>query len=565
MKFEDYTYERISITKLQNKIDSLLTTLSTSHTYEQFYETFKQIDNEFLYVDSMLSLASIRFTVNTNDAFYSQEQDYWDENSPYIQELDNKVTKAVLQSKYVEQLKQDIPETYFILAAQNVKLFDPSIVSDLQQENRLQSKYQKVIAEAEIEFAGKTYTLASLGAKLDDIDESVRKGACEAYWQYFSDHEEEIDAIYDALVKVRDTMAKKLGFKNYVDLAYVRMHRMDYGRKEVEVYRKKILEVVVPFASKLYEQQKQRLQVDKLDVYNTDFLFMSGNPTPKASAEEMIELARQMYQDFSPKTGAFFDYMIEHNLMDLVAKPGKAAGGYCTYIPEYVSPYIFSNFNGTYGDVHVLTHEAGHAFQVYSSCYVRPSACIWPTMESAEIHSMSMEFLTWPWMESFFKEDTNKFYYLHLVSAITFLPYGALVDHFQEEIYSDISMSPSKRKEVWRKLEKQYLPEKNYDAIPLLEKGTWWYKQGHIFTSPFYYIDYTLAQVCALQYWMRKQENDPNVLHDYFTICNLGGTLPFQKIVKEGNIKVPFDDKCLEEVIDYAKEFLANFDQKQLQ
>lgn len=188
-------------------------------------------------------------------------------------------------------------------------------------------------------------------------------------------------------------MAKKLGYENYIELGYYRMMRFDYNKNDVENYRKQVLEDVVPLDNELYARQQKRLGYDTLHAWDEKFEFTSGNPSPKYSREELVKRALKMYQELDPKTGEFFEFMTERELLDLDSKPGKAAGGYCTFIPNYQSPFIFANFNQTSHDAEVLTHEAGHAFQVYSSKDIFPIDCVWPTYESCEIHSMSMEFL----------------------------------------------------------------------------------------------------------------------------------------------------------------------------
>lgn len=560
MKFEEYVYKRIDIKKLQQDVSNSIEQLQSAKSYEAFLEMFKETYQLLDHAGSMQALSRVRYTINTADKFYSAEKDFWNDNEPYVQELETKVIKAVLASPYLEQLKQDVPETYFLLAENSLRAFDSKIVADLQEENRLVSEYQKIIADAKIDFDGETYTLASLGAKMNDVVEDVRRRAYQAYWGYIEKQEDKIDTIYDKLVKLRHNIAIKLGFNNFVELGYVRMNRLDYNEDDVMNFRKQVLEDVVPVATKLYNAQMKRIGVDKLEVFNNDFTFKSGNPTPKHDKDTMVAIAQKMYRELSPETGEFFDFMIEHNLMDLEAKPGKAAGGYCTYISDYKSPFIFSNFNKTSGDVDVLTHEAGHAFQVFSSRGIEPSTCIWATLESAEIHSMSMEYFAWPWMKEFFGEDAEKYYYTHLADSVQFLPYGVLVDHFQHEVYKNVDMTPEQRKEVWRSLEKQYLPHKNYDAVPMLEKGTWWFKQAHIFSTPFYYIDYTLAEVCAMQFWLRLQEKDPEAFNDYYAICKAGGSISFTKIVALASLKLPFEDNCVKGVMKRIDSYLSSYD-----
>lgn len=558
MKFNDYKYERCNYEAVKKEVLNYNDVLKTAKDYTTFKAAFDAIMKIMATVETMMSIAYVRYTINTEDEFYSKENDFWDETNPLFSEIKSEVNKTVLASNFVETLKQDVPATYFLLAENALKSFDPIIIEDMQEENRLTSAYQKLIASAQIEFDNETYTLAGLGAKLQDKDRDVRKRSLLACCGWLEEHENEIDQLFDKLVHVRDTMAKKLGFKNYVELGYIIMNRFDYNEEDVKNYRKQVLADVVPVAQRLYTRQKQRLGYDTFHCYDENFEFISGNPTPKYNKDELVKRANKMYHELSKETGTFFDFMVTHDLLDLETKKGKASGGYCTCFPDYKSPFIFSNFNKTSGDVDVLTHEAGHAFQVYSSMDIKPVECMWPTYESCEIHSMSMEFFAWPWMKLFFEEDSDKYYYLHLGDAVKFIPYGILVDHFQHLIYENVDMSCEERKQAWRTLEKQYLPHKNYEACPFLEKGTWWFKQSHIFASPFYYIDYTLAQVCALQFWLRLYEKDSTAFKDYYEICKVGGTMTFTQIVKLANLKVPFEDGCLKEVMNAINNYLES-------
>lgn len=564
MKFKDYPYEHISYEAFEETMQQATKHLKEAKDYDSFKAAFDEGKNAVAHMDTMYNIYYVRYTINTEDEFYQKENDYWDEVMPKMKNLYTEFDNEVLASPYVEELKKDVPETYFLLAEYAQKSFSPKIIEDLQEENRLQSSYQKLIASAQIPFDEKVYTLSELGVKMEDEDRDVRKRATLAYWGWFDEHQDEIDDIYDRMVKVRDTMAKKLGYKNYVELSYVLMNRFDYNKEDVENYRRQVLEDVVPLCNELYERQRQRLGYDKLSVYDEKYEFTSGNPAPKYGTEEMIQRANKMYHELDERTGKFFDFMVEHELLDLDSKKGKASGGYCTTFADYHSPFIFSNFNKTSHDAEVLCHEAGHAFQAFTSINIRPVECIWATYESSEIHSMGMEFFTWPWMESFFNEDAEKYRFLHLCGAIKFIPYGVLVDHFQHEVYEHPAMTPKQRRETWRKLEKQYLPHKDYSECQFLENGGWWFRQSHIFTSPFYYIDYTLAQVCALQFWFRLYQKDETAFEDYYRICQIGGTKTFREIVKTANLKVPFEDGCLKDVMIAVKEYLQGIDDKKL-
>ena len=564
MKFSNYKYERPIYEEVKKEFISIIDDINNSCTYKEQKENIKKLNILRNNVETMSTLSSIRHSINTLDEFYEKEREYWDEYSPLYEELNSLFYKSVINSKFKENIANDFGKQFIDIADYSLKSFSSEIIKDLQEENKLCSKYTKLLASAKIDFEGEERNLSGMGKFMSSTDREVRIKASKAYYNFFEENEDEFDNIFDELVKVRSEIAKKLNFNNFVELGYIRMMRTDYDSSMVENFRKQVLEYIVPVCNKLYERQAKRLNINKLTYIDEGFEFLSGNATPKESSEKIIENGVKMYRELSKETGEFFEFMLENELMDLVTKKGKSAGGYCTYIPNYKSPYIFSNFNGTSDDIDVLTHEAGHAFQVYMSRYIDVVDLNFPTFESCEIHSMSMEFITWPWMELFFKEDTEKYKFTHLSSAIKFIPYGIVVDEFQHKIYENPSMSIEERKNIWRNIEKKYLPHKNYEGCDFLEKGTWWYKQGHIFKNPFYYIDYTLAQICSLQFWKKYREDSEKTWQDYINICKVGGTKSFLEIVEIGNLKSPFEDGCVESIIDQIDSYLDSIDDKKL-
>lgn len=565
MKFSEYPYHTIDVKQAKDKFRKIESQLVNAEDYASFKQAFKDLDVYKKELYTQFSLCEVRHTIDTRDEYYKKEQEHIDEIAPILQEDLVRISNVILESPYRKELEKEIPSTYFLAKEFDKKCFSPDIIEELQKENQYSSQYQQLVASAQIEFEGKKRTLSELEPFMKASDRSMRKKATKAYWGWFEKYEEELGEIFDSLVKIRTTMAQKLGYKDYTEMGYYRMYRFDYTKEDVQTYRKQVLDTVVPVTASLFARQQKRLGLDALYAWDEKVEFQSGNPTPKQDARTMVKIALHMYQELDKDTGEFFQFMVDHELMDLESKPGKAAGGYCTSFDVYGAPFIFANFNQTSSDVETLTHEAGHAYQAYASRDIFPSDCIWPTSESAEIHSMSMEFLTYPWMKDFFKEDTGKFYFQHLSDAIKFLPYGVLVDHFQHEIYAHPEYTHVKRMETWRKLEKMYLPHKNYDEIDVLERGGWWMRQLHIFMDPFYYIDYTLAQVCALQFWSRTQKKDPSTLKDYKKICKLGGSLPFRQIVQAANLKSPFEEGCLNETMKEVQNALNAITDEELQ
>ncbi len=562
--FDQYTYNRPNFDEAKERFEGLLTAFKEADSMEHQSEAIAKINEFRESFSTQANLAFIRASIDTRDEFYQKERDYFDEVSPQLEELVTAYYKELVSSKFRNELEEKWGSQLFDLADYSIKAFSPKIIELMQQENKLSSEYSKLVASAQVEFDGKTLTLAQLGPYRESTDREIRKQALATSTQFFAGNEEKFDELFDKLVKVRHNIAVTLGYKNFVELGYIRMMRVDYDAEMVKKFRDQVRDFIVPLASKLYERQAERIGVDSLKFYDESLNFISGNATPQGSADWIIENGSKMYDELSPETGEFFRFLTDRKLMDVEAKTGKESGGYCTFIEEYNSPFIFSNFNGTSGDIDVLTHEAGHAFQIYSSRDIGIPEYLWPTFEACEIHSMSMEFFTWPWMEYFFKEQTEKYKFAHLSGALQFLPYGVAVDEFQHEIYKNPEMTPSERKAAWSKIESIYLPHRDFDGNSYLEAGGFWQRQGHIYNSPFYYIDYTLAQICAFQFWKRSREDKEAAWKDYLHLCQLGGSKSFTKLVAEANLISPFEEGCVKSVIGTIEDYLNAVDDKNL-
>jgi len=559
MKYSDFHYERIRIQNKEQLMAGWLNSFSRAKSAKRQISVLEKVDQMGKEYRSYAAIASLNFSRDINNVSAQKEKDYYDSIAPEMQEIFNRMDKQISTSKFKKELSEKWGNTFLNQIEMDLKTFDPKIKDLLKKEITLKNKYTKLTAGAKIEFQGKTYNLAGLGPFHTDKNRLIRKNSYQARYKWFENNSSNLDQIYDDLVKLRHEIACSLGYDNFIPLGYLRMKREDYGPSDVSNFRKQIVNHVVPICSLLHERKKEILGLDKIFFYD-GINFKDGDPKPKGTPEELISKAQEMYHELSKETGEFFDLMIDEELMDLVNRDGKRPGGFCTSFPKYKRPFIFSNFNGTDHDITVLTHEAGHAFQFYSSRNQPLSNYLWPTMESAEIHSMSMEFFTWPWMDKFFRGDAEKFKYKHLSGSLTFLPYDACVDHFQHWVYENPNASPKDRNEMWLELEKIYLPNRDYDDFFYPKSGRLWQGQLHIYQAPFYYIDYTLAQTCAFQFWIRNQTNKSETWSDYYKLCKAGGSLPFTSLVKLAGLKSPFDDGCLEKVVTEVKKWIDKID-----
>lgn len=564
LKFEDYSYTRPDIKKVSLEFNSLIREFEEADSFEKQNSIISKLNNVRNNVESMFELVLIRYSIDTRDSFYEKENEFVDETMPILQGLITKYYEALIKSKFRNELEEKWGKQIFTIAELKLKVFKPEILELLQNENKLVSEYSKLMASAKIMFDGEERNLSQMAPYAQSKERKVRLDAQKSVTEFFEENENQLDKIYDNLVNVRHEIAIKLGFSNFVELGYARLMRSDYDAAMTANYRKQVLENIVPLSNKLKERQAKRLDVKTLKYYDEPLQFLTGNATPKGDPDWIINKGKIMYKELSEETDEFFNYMLDRNLLDVVAKKGKQGGGYCTFISDYQSPFIFSNFNGTSGDVDVLTHEAGHAFQVYTSRNFKLPEYNWATYEASEIHSMSMEFFAWPWMESFFEEEVEKYKFSHLSGALLFIPYGVTVDEFQHWVYENPTATPEERKTIWREIEKKYLPKKDYEENDFLEKGGYWFRQGHIFADPFYYIDYTLAQICAFEFWSKSRENQKNAWNDYLTLCKAGGSISFLQLVELANLSNPFKDGTIKKIVEPISEWLDTIDDLKL-
>lgn len=557
LTFENYVYRRPDCGAAVRRYGELKAAAEKAATADELCELLRSADALQADLDSDCSLAEIRNTIDTRDPFYNDEVEYLNGAIPAVREAANAFMRAVLASPHCAEAEKRYPQVLFTNARIAVRTSSPDTVELLAQESRLTHEYQKLCASAHIDFMGETVTLAQLGPHKIHPDRAHRRAACCAESSFYMEHEAEFDRIFDDLVRVRTEMAHRLGFESYIELGYLRMGRNCYDQKMVSVFRDEVKKHVVPLVCELKRKQTARIGVDRLKFMDDTMMFPTGNPKPAGSFADTRAAGIELYRKMCPETREFIDFMAGSDLFSLIATEGKAPGGYCTSIPRYKAPFIFSNFNGTAGDVEVFTHEGGHAFADYvaSRDPSIPYTLRCPTMESAECHSMSMEFLAWPWLDSFYGDRTGEAKLCHLEDALFFLPYGCLVDEFQHVVYAHPEYTPAERHEAWLALEGQYRPYMDFDGIPFFALGHGWQRQQHIYLYPFYYIDYCLAQTISLEVFALSQRDWNEAWTHYYAFLRHGGTLPFTGLVEAGGFDSPFEKGTLESVCRTVRDY----------
>ena len=549
-KFSELKYERPDFETLNKSMNEMLENLKNAKSYEEFKNTYLELDRITGEASTMAVIASVRNTLDTTDSFYEAEDLANNELFAKLGEVSTNISKAILDTPFRREFEADYGTIVTKDAEVSQKLFKPEIVPLQIKESELSNEYTKLAASCKTNFRGEECNFYGLLKHMQSTDRAERKEAFEAWAALYEGISDKLDDIYDKLIAIRTEKAKILGFDSYIDMIYLNRGRYDYNKDDVECFRKQVEEIITPACAKLYEEQRVRLGIDKLEFYDEELVFADGNAVPNGTKDELVAAAQQMYSELSNETKEFFDFMVDHELFDLDTRPGKHLGGYCTFLPKYKAPFIFSNFNGTSADVDVLTHEAGHAFEAYIASRTLPEAApIHSTSEINEIHSMSMELFTYPWMEKFFGDKVDKYRFSHLASALKCIPYLVSVDEFQHRVFENPSMSAKERRNAWKEIEHKYMPWRSYDGNSFLEEGGFWMQKQHIFLYPFYYVDYALAQICSFEFFGKSLTDRTAAWNDYIRLCKAGGSKGYFELLELANLHNPFKEGSVEAAV----------------
>ena len=559
MKFNEMPYTRPDIDALLARCKELAARAAAAPDGDALVVLYYEQSEAFAEYNTASQLANIHYTCDTRDAYWKAEQDFFDANGPAVTNASVEISRAFLANPHVDALTAKFGTTCVAGMKNAVLSMDDRTVELQQQFNALVSKYQQIYGGALVELDGKQLTIPQLGPYKEDLDPAVRRAAYEAEAGYFDAHRDELDALYGEIVKNLNAQAKVLGYKDYSELSYVRMNRIGYGPEEIKKFRDQVANDVVPLLQKVMAMRAKRTGIAHPTFTDLPIMFKDGNPKPIPGYEARMDAARTMYHELSPETAEFIDFMQDNELFDVESRPGKMSGGYMTSLPSYKAPFIFANWNNTSGDVDVLTHECGHAFEGYVAERDPkvPADLECPGMESAEIHSMAMEFLTAPWHHLLFGKDTGKYALLHAEDSFLFLAYGCIVDEFQHRMYQNPDLTPDERNAVWLELEHKYRPWIDFDNLPFYGRGAGWQRQLHIYECPFYYIDYCLSTMAALQFFLLSLKDHKDAWERYLKLVRRAGLASYTELMQTAGLKVPFEEGSIKAIAQQMGQWIA--------
>lgn len=561
-KFADFAYIRPDFSKVFATIHKTIDALEKAPNAREFYQHFEDLEKIITSYETMSNLALIRHSQDLSDESFAQELECFEEHAIAFSKERYHLARACLSSPY----RQDMAERFGSHLIHKLELqllvYSPLILRDLAKERAICQQYQDFMESAEFDIEGEILSLFTVANLVQDTDRSRRQNANVISWSWFEAHEDELSKIFTSLVQTRQSMAEKMGYANFVPLAYARMGRLGWDQEDAKRFRKLVLDKVVPLCQKLYQDQGKRLGIDDMKYYDYHLKFLDGNPKPNVAKEAMVTTLAEIYRNYSDETQHFIDLMLREELMDFEDRPNKSQGAFSTELPDFARPYVFANLSGNAGDIGLLTHETGHAFQSYLTRHIKPATMRGHSAEVSEIHSLAMELFIHPYMDRFFGQDTHKYLYSHLMDCLTFLPYSASIDEFQEWVYENPQATMAQRNEAYRRIEKKYLPHLDYDGFDFLEKGGRWQRQTHVFLYPFYYLDYGLAQIVAFDFFLKDQKNHDEAWTDFLRLCCDSGQFPYKQLLEKCQLKSPFCTQTFDEVLPLILNLLKKLEDK---
>lgn len=478
------------------------------------------------------------------------------EIGPQAEEQSVALSRRLLESGYE---REDLQTTLRRFRNQ-LDLFREANVPLETELAKLSAEYQKITGSMTVEWDGEEKTIPQLQPYLQDTDRDVRERAFRLMAQPYIEAREELAGLFDKQLELRSQIAANAGLENYRDHAFREKNRFDYTPEHCEQFHRAVEETVVPAVQRIVERRKQKMGLETLRPWDLDV-----NPQnlpglkPFEDVDVFVERAVGIFGKLDPVLGGYFDRMTEKRLLDLDSRKGKAPGGYCTSFAASGEPFIFMNSVGVAGDVTTLLHEAGHAFHVFEA---QSQPLIWqrhPGAEMAEVASMSMELLTAP----FLAQDEGGYYQAadarrarieHLEALLSGLAHIASVDAFQHWIYtSGQGEDAQARDTAWLEIRDRFDPGIDWSGLDA-QRVARWYRQLHIFLYPFYYIEYGIAQLGALQVWRNALSDPEGALKAYRNALSLGATRSLPELFEAAGAKLAFDSQTMGELVDLVEK-----------
>ena len=515
-------------------------------------------------LESVLGEVSCRryvaMTCNTADEKAAKAYTDFVENvQPIMNEYDDKLNKKLVAHPSKDALKGEFGE-WFKGVQVSLDLFSPDNIPLETEENKEIQAYQKITGGMSVEFEGKTQTMQQMAAYMERTDRELRERAWRTMWERRLQDKDALDKSFDNLFALRKQIAKNSHCKNFIDYIFLAKHRFDYSPADCEAFHESIEKFVLPLQKEIYRKRAQKMGLDRLRPWDLNVDPLNRAPLkPYSTGDELIEKVDRIFESIHPQAGKWAREMQAKKLIDPDSRLGKAPGGYQIGFDESRLPFIFMNSAETDRDIYTLLHESGHSFHQFALA----GQPIFPyrdvPAEFAEVASMSMELIGSSNLKPFYGDDQESIARSvagELEDVIWLFPWVASVDSFQHRLYSFPEHTASDRSDIWTEIMDRYDTGVDYSGLEAVRRNLW-QKQLHIFECPFYYIEYGIAQIGALQVWANFKKDPKKAIDDLFRAESLGSSRPLPELFAAANIKFDFTPKTLEPLMQVVWDELS--------
>ncbi|MGB1628994.1 MAG: M3 family oligoendopeptidase [Candidatus Thalassarchaeaceae archaeon] len=483
---------------------------------------------------------------------------------PKLSKFSDKLNRRIAEHPSVG----DLPDRYDLMIRgikSDIDIFREENIPLGVEQTKLVTKAQGITGGMTVEFEGEERTFPEMKAFLESNNRSMREKAWKSMVSRWMNDSEELSEIFDELIKIRHEIAKNAGFDSYTNYMFKAMHRFDYTVEDCLTFHNSIEKVCMPIVREINEKRRSSFNLEILSPWDVNEKSGSGpdiegkNPLrPFENVGEMVQKLSELFHKMSRDLGNKFDKLVEMDTLDLETRKGKAPGGYQYYLEKSRVPFIFMNAAGLQGDLETMIHESGHAFHsLYCGHLDLIDERNYP-IEFAEVASMSMELLTQDEWQIFYDNDdeVNRAILSHLEGVVFLLPWIATIDAFQHWIYANPNHTREERTEYWLSLRDRFGSKMDWkDNEDFRELS--WQQQGHLFGVPFYYIEYGIAQLGALQLWQTHRKSPEKALKDYENAMKLGNTKILPELFAAAELKLGFDEKHVDSLINEVKTAMA--------
>jgi oligoendopeptidase F len=543
--------EKLFISLMDREIDS-------KRKLEKLISDLNEIKIVF---DERRAKVFINSTCHTNNKKIQEEYiNFITKIEPKTKEYIFKIHEKILENNKKHPLTSPKYNIYIRHLKNHYKLFKKENVELEKHEEELANKYSKIMGNMMFSFRGKKYTAQQMFKFLEEQDRNVRKEAYNVIWEKRKKEVNKIYNIFKRQIKIRNKIAKNANFKNYRDYKFEERERFYYTPDDCFSFHKNIKKNIIPFANRIMERRKKILGIDSIKPWDTPVDIYGKEPLkPFPNSKELLSKTIEVFKRVHPELGRKVSLMKKNKMLDLESRKGKAPGGYMSDLPETKLPFIFMNSVGIHEDILILLHESGHAFHLFS--YNKQPLVEYrnPPNEICEVASMAMELLTMDKWYIFYdkKEDFLRAKIRHLGSIISLFPWISIVDLFQHWLYTEVNVNRVSLIKKWEDLVKTFLPHIDYTGNDFsLSYG--WIRIIHLFRYPFYYIEYALAQLGALQLWSNYKKDPKKTINQYMDGLSLGGSRPLPELYKAIGIKFDFSEKMLKKLLNEVNKELES-------